>query len=98
MIGGERKQKRLHYLKNYWASKTNALPGVKVGTSLDPAYGCAIGLLQVEGKTPAQVDSFLFEKYKIHTTGINWENIVGVRITPNVYTLPADLDILVEGI
>ncbi len=98
MIGGERKQKRLHYLKNYWASKANALPGVKVGTSLDPAYGCAIGLLQVEGKTPAQVDSFLFEKYKIHTTGINWENIVGVRITPNVYTLPADLDILVEGI
>lgn len=98
MIGGERKQKRLHYLKNYWASKANALPGVKVGTSLDPAYGCAIGLLQVESKTPAQVDSFLFEKYKIHTTGINWENIVGVRITPNVYTLPADLDILVEGI
>lgn len=98
MIGGERKHKRLHYLKNYWASKANAIPGVRVATSLDPAYGCAIGLLQVEGKTPAQVDSFLFEKYKIHTTGINWENIVGVRITPNVYTLPADLDVLVEGI
>ena len=98
MIGGERKQKRLHYLKNYWATKARTINGVNVGTSLDPAYGCAIGLLQIEGKTPAQVDAHLFEKFKIHAVGIVWENIAGVRITPNVYTLPLDLDILVEGI
>ncbi len=98
MIGGERKQKRLHYLKNYWAEKALQIPGVKIGTSLKPEFGCAIGLLQIEGKTPSQIDSFLFEKYKIHSVGIVWENIKGVRITPNVYTLPADLDILVEGI
>lgn len=98
MIGGERKQKRLHYLKNYWANQAIKINGVHVGTSLDPAYGCAIGLLQIDGKTPAQVDSYLFEKFKIHAVGIVWENISGVRITPNVYTLPADLDILVDGI
>lgn len=98
MIGGERKQKRLHYLKNYWATRAKGIKGVQVGTSLDPAFGCAIGLLQIDGKTPAQVDSYLFEKFKIHSVGIVWENISGVRITPNVYTLPSDLDILVEGI
>lgn len=98
MIGGDRKQKRLHYLKNYWATKARVINGVKVGTSLDPEYGCAIGLLQIDGKTPAQVDSYLFEKFKIHAVGIVWENISGVRITPNVYTLPADLDVLMEGI
>ncbi|MEO5581595.1 MAG: aminotransferase class V-fold PLP-dependent enzyme, partial [Saprospiraceae bacterium] len=98
MIGGERKQKRLHYLKNYWATKALQQPGVKIGTSLKPEYGCGIGLLQIDGKTPSQIDSFLFEKYKIHAVGITWENISGVRITPNVYTLTSDLDVLVEAI
>lgn len=98
MIGIERKQQRLHYLKNYWAQKALETPGVHIGTSLKPAFGCAIGLLQIDGKTPAQIDAFLFEKYKIHTVGIVWENISGVRITPNVYTMTSDLDILVEAI
>ena len=98
MIGSDRKQKRLHYLKNYWANKAMQIPGVKIGTSLNPEFGCAIGLLQIDGKTPAQVDAFLFEKYKIHAVGIVWENISGVRITPNTYTQLSDLDILVEAI
>ena len=40
----------------------------------------------------------LFNNYKIHTTTIEWENIKGVRITPNVYTTTKNLDNLVEGI
>ena len=38
------------------------------------------------------------EKYRIHCVAINWENIHGARITPNVYTSIADLDLLVQGI
>lgn len=98
MIGAERKQKRLHYLKNYWAEQVLKLPGVSIGTSLHPDFGCAIGLLQIEGKTPAEISSFLYKEYKIHTVAIEWENIKGVRITPNVYTLTSDLDILASAI
>lgn len=98
MIGSERKEKRLHYLKNYWMEKVQHLPKVKLNTSLDPKWGCAIGNVAVEGKKPGELDSFLFEKYKIHTVGIVWENISGVRITPNVYTTTKNLDLLVEGI
>jgi selenocysteine lyase/cysteine desulfurase len=98
MIGSERKEKRLHYLKNYWMEKVKDLPKVKLGTSLKPEFGCAIGLIGIEGRKPAELDSFLFEKYKIHTVGIEWENIKGVRITPNVYTTTKNLDKLVEGI
>jgi selenocysteine lyase/cysteine desulfurase len=98
MIGAERKQKRLQYLKNYWAEKVSALPNVKIGTSLRPEFGCAIALLQVEGKKPEDVSDFLFNKYKIHTVSINWENIHGVRITPNVYTTLSDLDRLVKAV
>jgi selenocysteine lyase/cysteine desulfurase len=98
MIGSERKEKRLHYLKNYWMEKVKNVPKVKLNTSLNPKWGCAIGNVGIEGKKPAELDSFLFDKYKIHTVAIEWENISGVRITPNVYTTIANLDLLVEGI
>ncbi|PHN01104.1 aminotransferase class V-fold PLP-dependent enzyme [Flavilitoribacter nigricans] len=98
MIGAERKEARLHYLKNYWAEKAQEFPGVSIGTSLHRDYGCAIGLLQIEGHDPVDVSSWLFRNYKLHTVGIKWDNINGVRITPNVYTTPRDLDVLVDAI
>jgi selenocysteine lyase/cysteine desulfurase len=98
MIGSERKEKRLHYLKNYWMEKVKDIPNVKINTSLHPKWGCAIGLVSVEGKKPSELDNFLFSNYKIHTTSIEWENIKGVRITPNVYTTTKNLDVLVNGI
>ena len=98
MIGIERKQKRLHYLKNYWMERVKSIPGVILNTSLNYKWGCAIGNVGIEGKKPSELDSFLLNNYKIHTVAIEWENIKGVRITPNVYTTTKDLDFLVEGI
>ena len=98
MIGAERKEKRLHYLKNYWMNKVKDLPGIQLGTSLREGFGCAIGLVGVKDRKPAELDQFLFNEYKIHTVGIEWENIKGVRITPNVYTTTKQLDILVAAI
>jgi selenocysteine lyase/cysteine desulfurase len=98
MIGSERKEKRLHYLKNYWMNKVKNIPKVKLNTSLHPKYGCAIGNVAVEGKKPGDLDSFLLNKYKVHTVAIEWENIKGVRVTPNVYTTISNLDVLVDGI
>ena len=98
MIGSERKEKRLHYLKNYWMEKVQDLPAVVLNTSLDPNWGCAIGNIAIQGKKPAELDQYLFNKYKIHTTSIEWENIKGVRVTPNVYTTTKNLDVLVKAI
>lgn len=98
MIGAERKEKRLHYLKNYWMEKVAGLPGVQLGTSLKPGFACAIGLIAVNNRKPAELDQFLFNRYKIHTVGIEWENIKGVRITPHVYTTTRQLDTLVKAI
>ena len=98
MIGSERKQQRLQFLKKYWTEKVLQFPKVSIGTSLKSEYSCAIALLRVEGKEPGEVGSFLFDRYKIHTVPINWENIHGVRITPNVYTTLSDLDRLVQAI
>ena len=97
-IGSERKQKRIHYLKHYWASAVQKIPKVKIHTSLNPAYSCAICGVSIDGMTAAELDSQLFNKYKIHTVGIVWENINCVRITPHVYTKLKDLDKLVSAI
>jgi selenocysteine lyase/cysteine desulfurase len=97
MIGSQRKEKRLHYLKNYWAERVSKLPGVHIHTSLKPEFACAIALVSVDGLSPGAVSEFLFDKYKIHTVPIEWENIKGVRITPNVYTTTRDLDRLVSA-
>ncbi|HEY6062861.1 MAG TPA: aminotransferase class V-fold PLP-dependent enzyme, partial [Chitinophagaceae bacterium] len=98
MIGSERKEKRLHYLKNYWFEKVKDIPKVKLHTSFDPKWGCAIGNVSVEGKKVGDLDAFLLDKYRVHAVGIEWENIHGVRVTPNVYTTLKNLDVLVEGI
>lgn len=98
MIGAHRKQARLHFLKGYWTQKVLEFPGVSIGTSLSPDASCAIALLQVSGKTPAQVAEFLFDRYRIHAVAIDWENIHGVRLTPNVYTSLRELDRLVAAV
>ena len=98
MIGAKRKEDRLQYLKNYWMSKVKEIPKVQLGTSMKPGFGCAIGLVNVEGKKPSALENFMMDNYRLHTVGIEWENIKGVRITPNVYTTTKNLDVLVDAI
>jgi len=97
-IGSERKEARLRYLKNYWTEKVKDIPKVQLRTSLKDEYSCAICGVSVDGVEIADLDSFFFSKYKIHTVGINWENIHCVRVTPNVYTSLNELDKLVTAI
>src|SRR5580700_8588470 len=97
-IGSKRKEERIRYLKNYWASKVREIPKVKLHTSLDAKYSCAICGVSIDGMTPAELENALFNQYKIHTVGIVWENISCVRVTPHVYTSIADLDKMVRAI
>ena len=73
-------------------------PEVILSTSMQPGFSCAIGMVSIKGKKAADFENFLFDKFKIHSVAIDWENLHGVRITPNVYTSTKDLDLLVDGI
>lgn len=97
-IGSARKFARAHFLKNYWMEKVKDIPGVKIHTSLKPQYAGAVGLFSIDGMKPGEIDGQLLNKYKIHTVGIEWENIKGVRVTPHVYHSLRDLDRLVVAI
>jgi selenocysteine lyase/cysteine desulfurase len=98
MIGSERKESRLNFLRNYWMEKIKDLPKVKFYTSFKPEYACGLGNFGIEGMTPGELQKTLFSRYKIFTVSIDWENIYGVRVTPNVYTTLADLDYFVEAV
>jgi selenocysteine lyase/cysteine desulfurase len=97
-IGSERKEQRLRYLQKYWTDRVKSIPGVKIHHPSNDAVNCAIGNFSVEGMKLEDIDSQLFGKYKIHTVAINWENIHGIRVTPNVYTSTKDLDKLIHAI
>jgi selenocysteine lyase/cysteine desulfurase len=97
-IGSKRKEDRIRYLKDYWAKKVQEIQKVKLHTSLNPKYSCAICGVSIDGMTPGELSDKLFNDYKIHTVGIVWENISCVRVTPHVYTTLPDLDKLVRAI
>ncbi len=97
-IGAKRKEERIRYLKNYWATRVHETKKVKLHTSLNANYSCAICGVSIDGMTPADLENALFNKYKIHTVGIVWENISCVRVTPHVYTSIADLDKMVRAV
>ena len=98
LIGTKRKQERLHYLKNYWMEQVLDLPGLHFHNSMHPDWGCAIGTFGLEGKKSGDLVIQLLDKWKIHTTGIDWEKTNAVRVTPNVYTTTDELDKLVRAI
>jgi selenocysteine lyase/cysteine desulfurase len=99
MIGIERKEKRLHYLKNYWMDKLKDHPKVQLNTSFDPKWACGIGSISIKGKPePLELERFLFSAYRIHSVAINWENIHGLRISPGVYTTTKELDIFIQAV
>src|SRR5580698_7909954 len=91
-IGSKRKEERIRYLKDYWATRVKDIPGVKLHTSLDPRFSCAICGVSIEGVAPRDLMNTLFDRYKIHTVSIDYEKIHCIRVTPHVYTTIADLD------
>ncbi|HVN57604.1 MAG TPA: aminotransferase class V-fold PLP-dependent enzyme [Bacteroidales bacterium] len=98
MIGAERKEARLRYLKDYWMNKVRDLPHVIINTPYEPQRSCGIGNVGIKGMKPDEMGKILYEKYKIYTAPIDGAGVHGCRITPNLYTTTAELDVLVKAL
>ncbi|MEP5610646.1 MAG: aminotransferase class V-fold PLP-dependent enzyme [Cyclobacteriaceae bacterium] len=96
-IGGARKEARMRYLQTYWTSRVRDIPGVIVNTPKDPTRHCGIGNVGIEGMKPHDFAKTLLDKYNIYTVAIDGANVFGCRISPNIYTTPAELDVLVKA-
>ena len=97
-IGIARKEARLRYLQRYWTDQVRDTPRVMLNTPRDPARSCAIANVGIEGMKPAELAKALLDKHRIWTVGINNANVVGVRVTPHLFTTTKELDVLVKAL
>jgi selenocysteine lyase/cysteine desulfurase len=92
-IGVDRKEARLRYLRSLWEERLGKLPKAKLLASRDPRMSAGIGMLAIEGKTPGDLHSALWEKYRIIVSPFTKPSPVeGIRITPNIYTTVEEID------
>jgi selenocysteine lyase/cysteine desulfurase len=97
-IGGQLKQERLQFLKQYWTEAVKDNDRIKIKSDTHPSRSCALCLVEIDGMTVSELTEGLLTKYKIHTTGIDYANVQGVRVTPHVYTVKSDLDRLISAL
>jgi len=99
-IGTAKKQARLQWLQQYWTTRVRTIPKVVMNTPNDPARSCAIANVAIEGMPAPAFAKRLMDEHRIFTVAINRPEagIVGVRITPNLYTTTSELDALVAAI
>lgn len=98
-IGGELKQARLRYLKQYWADAVRAVPGVTLNTPWDPARHGAVANVSIAGYTPTELADYFYSAHNIFTVGIEGHPVVsGVRVTPGLPTVLPELDRFIAAI
>lgn len=94
-IGIERKEKRLQFLKSYWQNALKELPNIEINTPFDTSRSCGIGNVGIKNIKPSKLAKRLYEEFKIFTVSIDYANVQGCRITPNVFTTTKELDLFI---
>jgi len=97
-LGAEKKEARLRYLQQYWTTKVRGVGKIVVNTPVQPERSCAIANVGIEGMKPGLLAETLLKKYQIYTVAIDGANVHGCRITPNVFTLTKELDVLIKAL
>jgi selenocysteine lyase/cysteine desulfurase len=98
LIGVARKEARLRYLQQYWTTKVRGKPRIVLNTPSEPVRSCAIANVGIDGMNPGDLGRTLFDRYKVWTVAINNASVRGVRVTPQLYTTTAELDVLVGAL
>ena len=96
-IGIHRKENRLRSLKERWLFALKDHPNVILNTPLESKKSCGIGNIGLKNMPPTELALRLFEDFKIFTVAIDYANVQGCRISPNVFTTIEEIDIFVEA-
>lgn len=97
-IGAARKAARLRHLQRYWTDKVRGHARIVVNTPAEPERSCAIANVGIDGIAPAELAQTLLDKHKIFTVAIDGAGVRGVRVTPQLFTTTAELDLLVAAL
>jgi selenocysteine lyase/cysteine desulfurase len=96
-IGIERKAERFRYLHKRWINRLRKYDNVKFNLNIDDESNWA-GIVNVNfiGVNLAKLAEYLLNKHRIFVIVINFEEFRGLRITPNVYTMPSEIDLFAD--
>jgi selenocysteine lyase/cysteine desulfurase len=97
-LGGARKEARLRYLQEYWSSRVRDVPNIVVNTPKTSHRACGIANVGIKNIKPSVLAKRLMDEYHIFTVAIDYANVKGCRITPNVFTLTKELDVFVKAL
>jgi selenocysteine lyase/cysteine desulfurase len=97
-IGIERKEARLRYLQQYWTKQVRGVRNIIVNTPSDPKRSCAIANVGIANMKPGDLAKTLLDRYKVWTVAIDGANVHGVRVTPQLFTTPQELDVFVRAL
>jgi len=97
IIGLDRKEKRLRYLQRYWSDALRNVPKIIINTPEEEHRSCGIANVGVDGLPPKDLAKILLDEFNIFTVGVDYANVKGCRITPNVYTTSTELDSFVDA-
>jgi len=97
-LGPKRKEARLRYLRDRFAKRLTRHPRVGSLTNLDPAHSCALATLTFEGIDPAALVKHLWDRHRVFVVAIKHEEFAGIRVSPNVYTTPREIDAFCDAV
>ena len=98
MIGADKKEARLKYLKSYWTEQVRDLAGLHIHTPWDLERSSALTLISVDGYSPDELVAALYDRFRIFTVARKNPVVNGVRVTPHLYTRIEELDAMVEAL
>ncbi|HNC24486.1 MAG TPA: aminotransferase class V-fold PLP-dependent enzyme, partial [Opitutaceae bacterium] len=93
-IGAARKEARLRELQERWTRQVRGLKGLTLNTPAQSARACAIANVRVDRLSPGALAKTLLEQHRIWTVAIDSDaaDVHGVRVTPNIFTTPEEVD------
>ena len=97
-IGIKRKEKRLKKLQNHWIQNLKNVSNVEINTPLSFSKSFGIGNIGIKGMPPKIMAEQLLKKFNIFTVAIDYANVKGCRITPNVYNSIDEIEVFIDAI
>jgi len=98
VLGAQRKEDRLRYLQKYWTDQLRDYNGIIINTPIEEHRSCAIANVGIKNMNPSEMAKRLLEEHNIFTVAIDYANVQGCRITPNVFTTTLELDVFVNAL
>ena len=97
-IGIKRKEKRLKELQNHWLQNLKNVSNVEINTPLSFSKSFGIGNIGIKDMSPKIMAEQLLKKFNIFTVAIDYANVKGCRITPNIYNSIDEIEIFIDAV